>query len=477
MSSKKLFHQLSYDLTKLYSDLNFCDVTVEIGKSPNLKIIKAHSAILYYRSPYFRRELSKPDFNNMHKKFKFNIAVEIIEPLIKYIYDGTILLDNKNASEIFHLLSAAEKLCLRELVSYLQQHLLDHHTEWLKRHFKSVRRASFRNDAFQDLQRYCTDMMLNNPDIAFRAIDFRKITEQALVSLLERNDFRMEEVQIWENVIDWGIAQNPALSSDPSNWSAENYNELRSSLQRFLPLIRFQEMTCQQFFEKVQPLSKLLDPKVYEDLEKYFTLSTEDMPVSPLILSTRRSSINSLILTDKHVALISIWIRQSESNLSTSPAASKSHENSENRCELKLLLRGTRDGFSPSVFHQLCDSAAHTIVVFKVKDTGELLGGYNPIKWKSARGWGQASNSFIFSLGDDNIKNSIISRVKRKNMALNYEYSLGPSFGNDDITINGQDFREETKCYSENHCYERPIRKHSGYFSLEEYEVFQVNKI
>ncbi|CAG8619495.1 9436_t:CDS:2 [Acaulospora morrowiae] len=43
----------------------------------------------------------------------------------------------------------------------------------------------------------------------------------------------------------------------------------------------------------------------------------------------------------------------------------------------------------------------------------------------------------------------------------------------DDITINGEDFREEMECYSANHCYERSIRKHDGYFSLEEYEVFQ----
>ncbi|CAG8811880.1 36337_t:CDS:2, partial [Racocetra persica] len=66
--------------------------------------------------------------------------------------------------------------------------------------------------------------------------------------------------------------------------------------------------------------------------------------------------------------------------------------------------------------------------------------------------------SFIFSLGDADMKNAVLSRVKRRNSALNYEEYLGPSFGFDDITVNGENYREEMKCYSGNYSYEKPIR-------------------
>ncbi|RHZ75748.1 hypothetical protein Glove_209g56 [Diversispora epigaea] len=539
MASKKLFQQLSHDLSKLYIDVNFCDVTIEIGKPPNVKSLRAHSAILYYRSPYFRREMSKPDFNNLFKKFKINVAMEIIEPLIKYIYNGTISLDDKNASEIFKTLSAADKLCLNELVIYLQKYLLDHHIEWLRRHFDSVCRMSFRNDTFQDLQHYCTEVMSKNPEMMIfcnnnnnnntKTIDFN---EQAMVSLLERNDFRMEEIQIWENLIKWGISQNKKLSSIPlSAWSNDEFIILRSILQRCLPLIRFHDMSYQQFFEKVQPFDKLFDKQIYEDLIKYFTLlsttsSTTTIENTFLSSSNRDLIIDSTLITEKHKALISIWIRQSPSPTNTTttintsvktittPHNSYNSQNShtshtphtlyttsfssgtdDNLYEFKLLLRGSRDGFSPSTFHKLCDNKMNTVVIFKIKGTGELLGGYNPIKWKSIRGWGQTSNSFIFSLegggegrnggnnyyynysnNNNRLKNAIISRVKRKCAALNYEEYLGPSFGFDDITIRGEDFSGDMKCYSSNNCYDKPIREIEGFFSLEEYEVFQIQK-
>jgi len=42
--------------------------------------------------------------------------------------------------------------------------------------------------------------------------------------------------------------------------------------------------------------------------------------------------------------------------------------------EFKLLLRG----FTPKKFHELCDNIPHTITFIKIKETEEIIGGYNP---------------------------------------------------------------------------------------------------
>ncbi|CAG8743493.1 15720_t:CDS:1, partial [Acaulospora colombiana] len=44
--------------------------------------------------------------------------------------------------------------------------------------------------------------------------DFVSLRESALISLIKRNDLQMEEIKIWEKVIQWGIAKNPTLPSD-----------------------------------------------------------------------------------------------------------------------------------------------------------------------------------------------------------------------------------------------------------------------
>ncbi|RIA93778.1 hypothetical protein C1645_818975 [Glomus cerebriforme] len=51
--------------------------------------------------------------------------------------------------------------------------------------------------------------------------------------------------------------------------------------------------------------------------------------------------------------------------------------------EFKLLFRGSRDGFTSNDFHNLCDDQPRTLTVVKLEDSNEILGGYNPIVWKS----------------------------------------------------------------------------------------------
>ena len=63
----------------------------------------------------------------------------------------------------------------------------------------------------------------------------------------------------------------------------------------------------------------------------------------------------------------------------------------------KLLLRGTRDGKSASIFHSLCDNKGPLLVLIKTrKDI--LCGGFSSIHWKNTNEWAVDKKCFIFSL-------------------------------------------------------------------------------
>ena len=81
--------------------------------------------------------------------------------------------------------------------------------------------------------------------------------------------------------------------------------------------------------------------------------------------------------------------------------------------KFKLLLRASRDGFSPRKFHEICDNKSSTVTIVKVRDSNEILGGYNPLAWSSNPGYGNTKDSFIFSF-NDGIKNYILSHVINK---------------------------------------------------------------
>ncbi|RHZ85051.1 hypothetical protein Glove_71g147 [Diversispora epigaea] len=52
--------------------------------------------------------------------------------------------------------------------------------------------------------------------------------------------------------------------------------------------------------------------------------------------------------------------------------------------KFELILRGTKDGFAPQTFWNICHGHARTVVVAKVKRMDEIIGGYNPLAWDSA---------------------------------------------------------------------------------------------
>ncbi|RHZ76326.1 hypothetical protein Glove_199g40 [Diversispora epigaea] len=94
--------------------------------------------------------------------------------------------------------------------------------------------------------------------------------------------------------------------------------------------------------------------------------------------------------------------------------------------QFRLILRGSVSGFEPQTFWNICNGQASTVLIMKVKGTDEILGGYNPLIWDAnaaansgdGGSWEKTNDSFIFSLKNGNIQNSILSRIKMSDYAI-----------------------------------------------------------
>ncbi|RGB25487.1 hypothetical protein C1646_723634 [Rhizophagus diaphanus] len=175
-------------------------------------------------------------------------------------------------------------------------------------------------------------------------------------------------------------------------------------------------------------------------------------------MTTKKNYIDSKIITTQHAESISKWIDRL-----------KITDEIETAYKFQLLFRGSRDGFAGKKFHEICDNQSNTITIIKVKDSTEILGGYNPIEWNSDSGcsYGTTKDSFIFSFkNSDDIESYILSRVKYEKFAILNNPS-GPRFGDALALINDFGF-----CV--NGYYENQIRETIDDFYVEEYEVFQV---
>ncbi len=65
--------------------------------------------------------------------------------------------------------------------------------------------------------------------------------------------------------------------------------------------------------------------------------------------------------------------------------------------ELKLLYRGSRDGFDPADFHRLCDDKGPTVTVVQTPE-GAVFGGFAAASWRSLTGYVSVPGCFLFTL-------------------------------------------------------------------------------
>ncbi|RIB21819.1 hypothetical protein C2G38_2140479 [Gigaspora rosea] len=293
-----------------------------------------------------------------------------------------------------------------ELAKRLEIYLIETKASWLRLHFSEIFQKSFQNNKFQELQNWCNDIIVKHPEKIFESEGFTSIQENALIALIKRDDLQMEEIKIWKHIIEWGIAQNPGMSPDPKNWSNDNFLTVKTTLQNCLPHIRYFQIPGGDVIDHLQPYRRILDDDLWDDIMK--RLISPSKPISSVILPPRVVLTQTLpsrmiepfstIINEAHAAEITSWI---DKKADTYSATNYPYE-------FKLLLRGTRDGFTPASFWNLCDKQTNIIVVAtltKFLVDIILLDGLNRLAFMYI---GIAKRALFF--------HSILSRVKIQNM-------------------------------------------------------------
>uniref|UniRef100_U9SKT3 TLDc domain-containing protein n=1 Tax=Rhizophagus irregularis (strain DAOM 181602 / DAOM 197198 / MUCL 43194) TaxID=747089 RepID=U9SKT3_RHIID len=336
----------------------------------------------------------------------------------------------------------------------------------MENNFNFVYQTSFENDSFSELQKYCINLISKEPIKIFNSLNFSSIPEKLLISIIQNDNLQISEIQIWENVLKWGLAQNPELPSDITNFSKDDFNTLKNTLQQCIPFINFYNLTSKEFVDKVFPYKEILPEELCTDLLKAFLtlLNPDSKPIdksrSQITKEIGLKTVDSKIITSQHAELILKWVNR----LEITDKLTSSYE-------FKLLFRASRDGHTPEKFHDICDNKSRTVTIIKVEDSTEILGGYNPIEWGPNVYYRTTKDSFIFSFTNDRIENYILSRVVNEKYAI-YNGSLyGPSFGESDFMI--------WNIFNINYCkkssYKKSIRKTEKEFNVEECEIFQID--
>ncbi|CAI2181194.1 9071_t:CDS:2 [Funneliformis geosporum] len=238
-----------------------------------------------------------------------------------YIYSGQISLEQEHPKTVLDLLSAADELIIPELINYVQVYLLENHIEWIRKYpLQILHHTAFRLETCKKLQDVCLKVICTNPELIFGTMEFTKLEESMLIAILERDDLQLDEVDLWDYVIQWGIDHTFSADRMPIDyqWSQNDLLDLDETLKNCIPLLRFNYIKSKELPFKLKPFDILLPKHDSENInlcEKNYNegelhVKTNDKQ------NLNYSPIDSNIIKLKHASLIAHWIdNQDDTNI------------------------------------------------------------------------------------------------------------------------------------------------------------------
>ncbi|GES84979.1 hypothetical protein GLOIN_2v1782543 [Rhizophagus clarus] len=357
--SYEFCQEVANDYEKVFESDEEYDVIIYAGE--NMKELNAHLFVLRTRSLYFRTGFSKKWAEKKDGKFIFkkpNISHEIFEIILRFIYCGKVDLTN------------------------LQKYLIKHDHEFLQQQCSvEILETIYQHESFTELWNFCLKKICEEPEILFNSNRFINLSERLLEFILKQDDLNLDEILIWDGLIKWCLAQHLDISRDIKKWDKDEVTILKKTIQRFIPLIRFYDISLEDFKLKVFPYKVLLPVNLINDILTFHSIRKDNVSnkeLNIIVLSPRKSKCiyDSILIKPQHFAIFSSWIGKKIDNYNTRNIP----------YNFNLLYRSSRDGKTAKEFHTKCDNKGATIVIAKVINSEQIVGGHNPLFWNEIHG-------------------------------------------------------------------------------------------
>ena len=244
----------------------------------------------------------------------------------RYFYGGNLTVDS---NKIFDYLLISKELDISELLERLQDKLLLHLPNQIYQQFSTTLRISSTN-GFKKLHEFCLETIRDDPETIFNSQDFHLLDEDTLLMLLQNEKLSLKEIEKWESIVKWGnyrtfadtstSAENYNEMPDISLWTKIKFRDLANALVKFIPLINFNKISPEDFYEKVKPFKKVLGKQLYEETLRCHLLSKDERSNQEQLPTSTPTSISSSVPLQRKdepkpiTNFISRWLNNESSN-------------------------------------------------------------------------------------------------------------------------------------------------------------------
>ncbi|RIA86393.1 hypothetical protein C1645_829361 [Glomus cerebriforme] len=462
--SNKLVTKVFKKLNKTPKTQTSYDVIIYVGEEPDCKEFHADSKTLRSKSDHFKKLLSAKDVEKNDEKYvikKPNITPQIFNVIIKYLSNEDFNLTDKSGIEILNIIIVSDDLKLNQLTKFIKTFFINNNQQFLRKDPIEILQTVNSLKIFNNIQSPCLDTIVHEPEILFNSTKFNNLPVPLLEVILKREDLNVDEIELWENLIKWGLAQEKTLDKDVSKWRQEEFDIFKRILHKFIPLIKFYGISSEDYFNKIRPYEEILPKELRDEILKFHMIPGYEPTLNVYRPRYPRYYGDSVLINRKHIITLVGWINKNQTfKLGKS-----------NSYSFRLLYRDSRDGKTPAAFHAKCDNKGATIVIVKISNSEQIVGGYNPLQWDSNNAFKSTKDSFIFS--SKNSTNFQKAKVSYSNgySSVGGFSTYGPVFGNYDLAYDAYN-----NTWQSNSSNSYPKIDIPTTFNASDYEVFQVTR-
>ncbi|EXX65056.1 uncharacterized protein OCT59_027039 [Rhizophagus irregularis] len=270
--SRNFESEISKAFEQLLKNETDYNVIIYIGEEPNIKEFHAHHIILRCRSEYFNKILSDENIKKKDGNYiieNSNIDPQSFKSILKYLYTGHINITNKNETELLNILIASDELKLKRLTKLTEEFIIEKHHQFLQNDPVGILQTVYYRKFLVKLQEFCLELICYKPKILFNSDKFINLPASLLEIILKRDDLNLSEIEIWENLIKWGLSQEQEFNQEIFQWNQDDINIFKGILQKFIPLIRFYEISSEDYYNKVKPYEGILSKELIDEILKF----------------------------------------------------------------------------------------------------------------------------------------------------------------------------------------------------------------
>src|SRR5205085_3423412 len=177
----------------------------------------------------------------------------------------------------------------------MMEYFIENCEKYIKENAVKILQTIYKSEKFKELKNIYLEKFCDYGGKLFESNDFESLEKIALLEVIKRDDFDVDEIVIWEKILKWGLARHPEIHIiNVKHWTSQDFINLGNTIKEFLYLIRYQDISNEDFSDKIVPYQMLFPKDLWDNVLRYYLVPGRQQTLNLNLLPSRKSKFESL---------------------------------------------------------------------------------------------------------------------------------------------------------------------------------------